>query len=163
MEPRFEEWWNARMSDVQYQLGHLDEAVEHARKVKGKFYEKLVERMGERKAEWRRTLLPVGFVRQQRDLRAGYDLRAQPFREQAIDHLSLAASICEELEKAQPSRKRRRRRVRAHCRVSLVIASAQELGALRLARSGDAVSAFFRAYLVAARRSLLRALRSYVF
>ncbi|HYJ07135.1 MAG TPA: C39 family peptidase, partial [Chthoniobacterales bacterium] len=95
IEAREQEWWEAQMCDVQYHLGNLELAAEHARRVKGAFYEKLAARMSQPDKEAKRVHLPVAFVRQHRMTCAPATISALSlFWKVPVDHLSLAAAIC---------------------------------------------------------------------
>jgi tetratricopeptide (TPR) repeat protein len=95
LEGSEEDWWHGQMSDVEYQLGNLSAAAEHARLVKGRFFEHIAARLNEPKPDGRRVHLPVGFVRQHRSTCAPATLAAiSQFWELAVDHLALAAAIC---------------------------------------------------------------------
>jgi cellulose synthase operon protein C len=95
LDGRDEEWWHSAMSDVQYHLGNIQAAAEHARLVKGAFFERIAKRLAEPAAEPRRVHLPVAFVRQHRMTCAPATISAlSRFWEMPVDHLSLAAAIC---------------------------------------------------------------------
>lgn len=57
-------WLNCRLADSAYYLGRVDEAQELARKAGGELYEAFAKRLATPPTGARRTVLPVGFVRQ---------------------------------------------------------------------------------------------------
>lgn len=93
-EKELEQWLAARRSDVAYFLGDLATAREQARRVKGNFYEKLVERLENPPAERRRVVLSVGFVQQHFQTCAPATLTAIcRYWKMPGDHLETAAAI----------------------------------------------------------------------
>jgi tetratricopeptide (TPR) repeat protein len=94
MDKDMAQWLDARRSDVAYFLGEQDQALEYARKVKGNFYEQIVKRLENPPADGRRTVLPVGFVRQHHQTCAPATLASLcRFWDMPGEHLELAAAI----------------------------------------------------------------------
>lgn len=94
-EAQDQEWWHGQMSDVQYKLGDIKAAAEHARAVKGAFFEKIAARLSEPNEKAKRVHLAVGFVRQHRMTCAPATITAlSHFWRMPVDHLSLASAIC---------------------------------------------------------------------
>jgi tetratricopeptide (TPR) repeat protein len=88
------QWLEARRSDVAYFLGEHDVALEHAKKVKGGFYEQIVKRLENPPTDTRRVVLGVGFVRQHHQTCAPATLASLArFWNMPGDHLELAAAI----------------------------------------------------------------------
>lgn len=88
------QWLDARRSDVAYFLGDFAQARDCARKVKGGFYEQIVKRLDDPPADTRRTVLPVGFVRQHHHTCAPATLASLcRFWAMPGEHLELAAAL----------------------------------------------------------------------
>jgi tetratricopeptide (TPR) repeat protein len=89
-----ERWFTGLRSDVLWNLGRIDEALELARRSKSPFHEKLVERVAQAKGT-RRVLLPVGFVRQHWKTCSPATLSAiGGYWKRPVGHLEVTEKIC---------------------------------------------------------------------
>lgn len=90
----YEDWLEARRSDVAYFLGDVARAAEHARRSRYPFYGALADRLVTATST-RRCVLPVPFVRQHEKTCAPATLSAIcAFHGVEADHLGIAEAIC---------------------------------------------------------------------
>src|SRR5262249_31308863 len=95
LEKGFAKWLTARRSDAAYYDGDFGQAVTWAKQMGEPFYDDLAKHLAERPGDGKRTLLPVGFVRQHYLTCAPATLAAiASYWQMPSDHLEVAAEIC---------------------------------------------------------------------
>ncbi|MCC5831235.1 MAG: tetratricopeptide repeat protein [Phycisphaeraceae bacterium] len=93
--PKLMDAMSARISDSCYRCGDLDSALEHARKVEGKFFKRLVERMSRKSEAPGRRVLAVDFVQQHFSTCAPATMTSiARFFDQPVEHLEVVEEIC---------------------------------------------------------------------
>lgn len=96
-EPQVSTWLNGNLADACYRAGKLTQAAEYADLAGGEFYKRFAERLKQGNSEFRKIVLPVGFVAQHHMTCAPATLSAiSAYWNVPVDHKELAAEICYE-------------------------------------------------------------------
>jgi tetratricopeptide (TPR) repeat protein len=95
LEEKTGTWLYGGLSDAAYMKGDFDEAIEHARRAGGKFFETAVQNMDRAAPNARRVQLDVGFLRQHHVTCAPATLaNIARYWQKKADHLDLVEEMC---------------------------------------------------------------------
>ncbi|MCI0387171.1 MAG: tetratricopeptide repeat protein [Acidobacteria bacterium] len=95
LEDEMRKWLDGRRSDAAYLCGDVETAANLAEQTKHGFFEEVAKRLRESSPEMRRSLLPVGFIRQHHVTCAPATLTMiSRYWNSPVEHLNIAEQIC---------------------------------------------------------------------